>query len=109
MMVCSDLMFRGYSVFRSMSPTCKCDLIAMKDSRLIRVEVKTGVTNLRGDVKPGGYLKPENFDSLAIVLGSKITYRSPRGEDVSEPIRCLDPIRQEKPLQTSSGLQERPL
>jgi hypothetical protein len=38
-----DLMRRGYTVFRSASPSCPCDLlILLADSQCVRVEVRTG-------------------------------------------------------------------
>lgn len=40
--VCSDLLKRGYSVFRSVSPSSNFDLIAFKDRQMISVEVRTG-------------------------------------------------------------------
>ena len=39
--ICYDLLRRGFEVFRSVSPTCSCDLITMKGGKIIRVEVKT--------------------------------------------------------------------
>lgn len=41
---------RGYEVFRSVSAACSCDLAVLKDKRLLRVEVRTGVWNLRGEL-----------------------------------------------------------
>lgn len=44
LVVCADLLRRGYDVFRSMSANAACDLIAGTDSgRLCRVEVKSAV------------------------------------------------------------------
>jgi hypothetical protein len=38
-----DLMMRGYEVFRALSPTCSCDLIAAKPgASALRIEVRTG-------------------------------------------------------------------
>lgn len=42
LVVSAELMRRGYAVFRSLSPSCFCDLIAHKDGRQYRVEVRTG-------------------------------------------------------------------
>lgn len=39
--VCADLILKGFSVFRSVSQTCPCDLVAMSGDKLYRVEVKT--------------------------------------------------------------------
>lgn len=42
-LACSvDLMEKGYAVFRALSPACICDLIAFKDGKFLRVEVRTG-------------------------------------------------------------------
>lgn len=40
--VCGELLKNGYSVFRSMSPSCFCDLIAIKDNVSMSIEVRTG-------------------------------------------------------------------
>lgn len=42
LMVCSDLMTKGYSVFRAISMNCFSDLIAIKGDKIYQVEVKTG-------------------------------------------------------------------
>jgi Holliday junction resolvase-like predicted endonuclease len=36
-----DLLTKGYEIFRATSPATSCDLIAMKDGRCLRVEVRT--------------------------------------------------------------------
>jgi hypothetical protein len=46
MVVAADLMLRGYSVFRALSPSCYCDLIASNESgEVFHVEVRTGYFN----------------------------------------------------------------
>lgn len=50
MAVCADLMKRGISVFRAVSPSSSCDLIAMLGTRLVRVEVTTGWRDTSGRV-----------------------------------------------------------
>lgn len=42
MMVAADLMRKGYSVFRALSQSCFCDLVAFKNGKTLNVEVKTG-------------------------------------------------------------------
>ena len=37
-----DLLKRGYDVFRALSPSCSCDLIAVKDGNSLRIEVRSG-------------------------------------------------------------------
>jgi len=39
--VCTDLLARGYEVFRAVSPSASCDLIAVRDGRIWRVEVRS--------------------------------------------------------------------
>lgn len=49
--VALDLMGKGYSVFRAMSPACFCDLLISKvNSAILRVEVKTGYISERGSL-----------------------------------------------------------
>ncbi len=43
LIVSTDLMKKGYSVFRALSPSCSCDLIVLTThGSLIEIEVKTG-------------------------------------------------------------------
>lgn len=45
LLVCADLMKRGYAVFRALSPSCFCDAVAIKGEKIIRVEIRTGYKN----------------------------------------------------------------
>ena len=47
--VCADLLSRGYEVFRAVSPSCSVDVIAQKNGKISRVEVKTGYINKNTD------------------------------------------------------------
>jgi hypothetical protein len=81
-MVCADLLKKGYHIFRSVSPACPFDLIAVStDGRMVRIECKTAVSlvnltkhavNLHG--------KKPNFDVVAYTFHSgEIVYFSPSG------------------------------
>jgi hypothetical protein len=50
LIVCADLMKKGYHVFRAVSAYGPCDLIAMKDGKLWRVEVTTGYYRKNGSM-----------------------------------------------------------
>lgn len=50
MMVGVDLMKKGYAVFRALSPSCLCDLVAYKNNRSFLVEVRTGYIQESGKV-----------------------------------------------------------
>ena|SRR3990167_3411291 len=67
-----DLMSRGYDVFRALSQSCSCDLLALKDGNLLRIEVRTGYRGASGKLQ---YSKSDNdsgrSDHFAIVLGGK--------------------------------------
>lgn len=70
MLVCADLHMKGYEVFRPISAVSSCDLIALKDGKSTRLEVKSGT---------GPFLdlrrKIGKFDLLAIVgESSRIDY-----------------------------------
>jgi hypothetical protein len=43
----ADLLRRGYEVFRALSPSCSCDLVAVRDGQILRIEVRTGNRNSR--------------------------------------------------------------
>ena len=40
--VSADLMKKGYAVFRALSPACFCDVIAIKDEKVLKIEIRTG-------------------------------------------------------------------
>lgn len=74
--VSTDLLSKGFHVFRNVSPSGPCDLIAFKDDRILRVEVCTGYRNRRTDKvmwpnKKDGYV----FDILAICIGEEVHYK----------------------------------
>ena len=50
LLVCQDLMVRGYEVFRCVSPSASFDLVAYKKStkETLRIEVRTGMKNKSG-------------------------------------------------------------
>jgi len=63
MYVAGYLLENGYSVFRAMSPSCYCDLIAKKNGKTLEVEVRTG------------YMSTDNKLSFPTLLrGSADTY-----------------------------------
>lgn len=45
LVVSADLMKRGYEVYRALSQSSSCDLLALKNGILTKIEVKTGYTN----------------------------------------------------------------
>src|SRR4051794_26510128 len=49
LLVCADLMRRGWHVFRAMSPACPADIVAYKDGDdPIRIQVRTAKTYPNG-------------------------------------------------------------
>lgn len=49
LIVASDMMLKGFAVFRALSPSCYCDLIAIKDNKFHHVEVRTGYKSINGN------------------------------------------------------------
>lgn len=41
MLVCADLLRRGFDVYRSVSPNAECDIIARSGKKIVTVEVKS--------------------------------------------------------------------
>lgn len=71
LIVAADLMRRGYSVFRALSPACDCDLAVLKEGRLLRIEVRTGRRSPAGALMvPRG--DPTKYDILAICRPSAV-------------------------------------
>jgi hypothetical protein len=76
--VSSDLLTKGYDVFRQLQPASTCDLVVIKDDKLYRVEVTAGKRTAAGYK----YHKhdPTKYDVLALVLpDSSIHYEPPLG------------------------------
>ena len=73
MLVCADLVLRGLSVLRAVSPSCPFDLAVMKSGKLLRVEVTTGRRHPTGKVIHVKKDK-ERFDILAVVIKKEIIY-----------------------------------
>jgi hypothetical protein len=74
LVVAVDLLRRGFSVFRAMSPACNCDLAVLSDGRLCRVEVKTAYITKSGELTHPT-VDCSRFDVLALVRGDLISYR----------------------------------
>jgi len=72
LMVSSDLLVKGYEVFRAVSPACSCDLAVLKNNKLRTIQVRTGYLDQKGKLHTG---KTGTHDVLAIVVhGDKIYY-----------------------------------
>ncbi len=42
LLICADLMKRGWEVFRALSPHSNCDVLALKNGILLKLEIRTG-------------------------------------------------------------------
>lgn len=76
--VAADLLTKGFEVFRALSPTCSCDLLAMKDGRIIRIECRT---NTAGNL--------QRADVVAIVSDMGIRYVKPKEVPSRQPIKLV--------------------
>ena len=77
MIVCADLLKRGFDVFRGVSPASKADLVAIRGASALRVQVKTGIRNTNGRLHCWSK-DHESWDVLAIVeWDNRITYEPP--------------------------------
>jgi hypothetical protein len=76
MVVCVDLLRRGWAAFRAVSPSCPCDVIAMRDSQVHRIEVRTGHREgpRRSVAVPLREADRGRFDILAVILGGQVMY-----------------------------------
>ena len=64
LLVCVDLLSKGWCVYRAMDPQADCDVIATRGPELVRVEVKTDGPRIKLKTKRG------KFDILAVVDSS---------------------------------------
>lgn len=51
LLVAADLISRQFDVYRALNPDAACDLLALKDGCVLRIEVRTGV-----DPTPSGHI-----------------------------------------------------
>ena len=68
------LMERGFDVFRAVSPSASCDLIAMKDGSMKRIEVRTARYIGKNGDKINYPKKNIRADIVALVLPNKIEF-----------------------------------
>jgi len=67
LVVTVDLMKKGWSVFRAMSPSCNFDLAIFKNGTFKRVEVKTGYKSDSGKIQHP-WTTNDNYDILAVYV-----------------------------------------
>ena len=67
-----ELLIKGYEVFRPLSPSCSCDLLAMKDGKIIKLEVRTAYQNKVGKIVCSK--KNIRAEYLALALPKHIVY-----------------------------------
>jgi len=70
--VCIDLLTKGYYVFRSMSPSGPIDLIAMKDGKTLKIEVKTTYRTFSGKIKKPKH-SHDQHDVMAVFIPDEKT------------------------------------
>lgn len=68
LLTCAYLLKMGYSVFRSVSPSCSCDLIAIRDAEMLRVEVTTGYQRTDGKIQHCKAKQVKKFDLLCVAV-----------------------------------------
>ena len=75
LLVCADLLKKGYSVFRAIGPNSPIDIIALKDGKIEMIDVKSGTKNINGTLafpkKPGGLIDGAIY---VVVVGDEIHY-----------------------------------
>jgi hypothetical protein len=75
-----DLIRRGYEVYPSLCHTASCDIVAIKDGKIIKIEVRSARRRKNGNIE---FMRPRQiarFDVLALVLNTgEVEYRSTTG------------------------------
>jgi hypothetical protein len=79
LIVTTDLLSKGYEVFRSVSPSTSCDLVAQKFGILTRIEVRSGYMTDSGKLTfKYDLVDYKHSDTIAVVLNTgDIHYLSP--------------------------------
>ena len=76
MLVCADLLRKGYHVFRSVAPDGACDIIILQGKSVLRIEVKTSYKNRNGAIGwPNVSRQADRHDVLAVVVDGELHYR----------------------------------
>ncbi len=71
LIVSADLISKGYDVFRAFSPNASCDLVIIKEKRILRVEVKSINKTFVGELSITPTVKrisAEKCDVIALVV-----------------------------------------
>ena len=92
LVVAADLLNRGYQVFRSVSAHAECDLVILKDGRLLTVEVRTSQRKMSGEVSlsPLNVRMRADIGAIVVFMGrTEITY--------VPPLPCTNPAQKESP------------
>lgn len=73
----ADIIARGHHVFRSMTPTGPCDLIALVHGKAIRIEVRSANETRNGSIR-GNCETVHEVDVFAFVLPDhRVVYDPP--------------------------------
>ena len=82
LLACADLIDRGFDVFRAISQSSPCDLIAIWDGNSLRIEVRTAYLTANGEVRCHRNRGEEHrYDVLAMVAPDRtVTYEPPLPE-----------------------------
>jgi hypothetical protein len=79
--VCADLLIKGYEVFRAVSPSSSCDVLALKGGKTSRIEVRTSTVMKNGTIAFSKSSKDAGrSDHYAAVGENKIHYFPPLPE-----------------------------
>jgi len=74
LIVCSDLLSKGYHVFRNVSQHGPCDMVIIKDNKCFRIEVKTARILPSGLMVHSPVTETQSYDILAVALNGKAIY-----------------------------------
>lgn len=102
MLVCADLLSRGHDVFRAINQHCHCDLVAIKDGLISRVEVRSVKVNSEGRIYPT-LVNTDDCDLYAFVTpDGRIEYMTPAEawamRDARKPLRPMPSMTRCKAL-----------
>jgi len=106
LLVCADLMSKGYHVFRAQSPHSPCDVIAMIDGVVYKIEITTGYK--RND---GGYSYPKkndryDYDVMAVVFHDGDVIYLESGVSGTPPNKACSGLAESSASQRESTLKK---
>jgi hypothetical protein len=72
-LVSGELMMKGYEIYRALSPSSGCDILAIKNDKILKIEVRTGYKTIGNKI--AYFEKKTKGEQFAVILYEKDNYK----------------------------------